>query len=161
MNNGSILKDIGDYKNTLLSTLVSSDEICELLFHKNPYTEDDVTNLIYTQIFPYLYKDETQAEVKTYICMEVDVSEIPTNTVKNMKLILWVYSHKDDMEYSKEDYSGTKVDILADMIERKLRSSDEFGIGKLQLQSVVHFNPSDNYYGKRLIYKIPTFKLSR
>lgn len=160
MSNTSILKDMGSYKNTLLSALINSDDICELLFNKKPYDEDDVENLIYTQIFPYLYIDETQTEVMTYLCFEVDMPRIPTGTVKDMKLIIWAYCHKDTMKYSKKGYSGTKVDILADMVESQLRESDKFGIGKLQLLSCTYFSPNSKYYGKQLVYNMPDFKIS-
>lgn len=160
MSNTSILKDMGSYKNTLLSALINSDDICELLFNKKPYDEDDVENLIYTQIFPYLYIDETQTEVMTYLCFEVDMQRIPTGTVKDMKLIIWAYCHKDTMKYSKKGYSGTKVDILADMVESQLRESDKFGIGKLQLLSCTYFSPNSKYYGKQLVYNMPDFKIS-
>lgn len=131
------------------------------MFNKKSYTEDDVESLIYSQIFPYLYTDETQTEVLPYLCIEVDIPRIPTNTVKDMKLIVWAYCHKEGMRYSKKGYIGTKVDILADMIERQLRESDKFGIGKLQLQSVSYFFPSNKYYGKQLIYNMPDFKISK
>lgn len=160
MSNTSILKDMGSYKNTLLSALINSDDICELLFNKKPYGEDDVENLVYTQIFPYLYIDETQTEVMTYLCFEVDMPRIPTGTVKDMKLIIWAYCHKDTMKYSKKGYSGTKVDILADMVESQLRESDKFGIGKLQLLSCTYFSPNSKYYGKQLVYNMPDFKIS-
>lgn len=159
MADGSILKDMGSYKNKIVSAFVNSDEICELLFNKEPYTEEDVENLIYSQVFPYLYVDETQTEVKSYICFEVDVPKIPTGTVKDMKLIVWAYSHKDGMRYSKKGYSGTKVDILVDMIEKQLRESDEFGIGKPQLLSCTYFIPNSKYYGKQMIYNMPDFKM--
>ena len=159
MGNTSILKDMGSYKNTLLSALINSDDICELLFNKKPYSEDDVENLVYTQIFPYLYINETQTEVMTYLCFEVDVPRIPTGTVKDMKLIIWAYCHKDTMKYSKKGYSGTKVDILADMVESQLRESDKFGIGKLQLLSCTYFSPNSKYYGKQLVYNMPDFKI--
>lgn len=159
MSNTSILKDMGSYKNTLLSALINSDDICELLFNKKPYSEDDVENLVYTQIFPYLYIDDTQTEVMTYLCFEVDVPRTPTGTVKDMKLIIWAYCHKDTMKYSKKGYSGTKVDILADMVESQLRESDKFGIGKLQLLSCTYFSPNSKYYGKQLVYNMPDFKV--
>ncbi len=135
----SILKDMGKYKNTLLTAFVSSNDICELMLNKKSYTEDDVDNLIYTQIFPYLYTDETQTEVLPYLCVEVDVPGVPTGIIKDMKLIVWAYCHKDGMKYFKKGYSGTKADILADMAERQLRESDKFGIGKLQLTWVPDF----------------------
>lgn len=159
MNNISVLKDIGSYKNSLLSAFINSSEICELLFDKKPHTEEDVENLIYTQVFPYLYIDETQTEVLTYLCFEVDVPRIPTGTIKDVKLIIWAYCHKDAMKYSKKGYSGTKADILADMVESCLRESDKFGIGKLQLLSCTHFSPNNKYYGKQLIYNMPDFKI--
>lgn len=158
---GSILKDMGKYKNTLISALISSDDICELMFNKKTYTEEDVDNLIYTQIFPYLYTDETQTEVLPYLCIDVDVQRIPTGTIKDMRLFVWCYCHKEGMKYSKKGYSGTKVDILADMVERQLRESDEFGIGKLQLVSCTHFFPHNKYYGKQLVYSMPDFKISK
>ena len=135
MRESSILKDMGSYKNTLLSYFINSEEICELMFNKKPYTEEDVDNLIYSQIFPYLYVDDTQDEVLSYLCLEVSVPRIPTGTIKDMKLIIWAYCHKDGMKYSKKGYYGTKADILADMVERVLRDSNKFGIGKLQLMS--------------------------
>ena len=159
MSEDSILKDIGSYKNKLLSAFVTSDDICELLFNKKPYTEEDADNLIYSQVFPYLYVDETQTDVKAYICCEVDIPRLPTGTIKDMKLIIWTYCHKEGMKYSKKGYVGTKVDILADMIECQLRDSDKFGIGKLELQSVTYFFPNNKYYGKQMIYNMPDFKL--
>ena len=159
MNSTSILKDMGSYKNTILSIFINSSEICELLFNKKLYTDEDVEDLVYTQIFPYLYIDETQTEVLTYLCFEVDIPRVPTGTIKDMKLIVWAYCHKDTMKYSKRGYSGTKVDILADMVESQLRESDKFGIGKLQLLSCNYFSPNNKYYGKQLVYNMPDFKI--
>ena len=159
MSEYSILKDMGAYKNKIVSTLINCDAICELLLDKNNYAEEEVEELIYSQVFPYLYVDETQTEVKTYICCEIDIQRVPTNTVKDMKVILWVYSHRDGMKYSKKGYLGTKVDILVDMIEEQLRESNKFGIGKLELTSCTYFIPNNKYYGKQLIFNMPDFKV--
>lgn len=97
----------------------------------------------------------------SYICVEVDAPIIPTNTIKNMEVYIWSYCHKRHMKYSKKGYSGTRVDILSDMIERQLRTSDKFGIGKLQLKSVQRFSPNKEYYGRQMIYHIPDFKIGR
>lgn len=146
-----------------MTAFQNSEDICELLFNKQPYTRDDIKNLPYTQIFPYLYVDDTQTKVLSYICVEVDMPRKPTNTIKNMKIYVWAYCHKSkgNMKYFKKGYIGTKADILADMIERLLRESNKFGIGKLQLDSVEHFFPNSKYYGRQLIYSIPDFKIGR
>lgn len=164
MAESTVLKDIGSCKQKLLTAFVNSDEICELLFNKQPYTEDDVENLMYTQVFPYLYTDETQTETLTYLCFEVDIppsstGKVSSSTIKDMKMIIFAYCHKDIMRYSKKGYYGTRVDILADMVERQLRDSYDFGIGKPELISVTNFFPNNKYYGRQLVYNVPEFKI--
>lgn len=159
----SVLNDIGAYKDTLLEMLLSNNGICETLLEKN-YSNDDKLNLIYTQVFPYLYVDDTQTEVLPYICVEVDIPVVPTGTIKNMKLIVWAYSHKDCMRYSYNGYCGTRADILSDMIDRQISdptSCHEYGIGKPTLTSVTHFFPQNKYYGRQMTYTIPDFKVKK
>ena len=159
MAEGTVLKDIGSCKQKLLTAFVNNDEICELLFNKKPYTEDDVENLVYTQIFPYLYTDETQTETLAYLCFEIDIPKCSSGTIKDLKIVIWAYCHKDTMRYSKKGYYGTKVDILADMVEKLIRDSYDFGIGKPELISVTNFFPNNKYYGRQLIYNVPEFKI--
>lgn len=159
MAEGTVLKDIGSCKQRLLTAVVNDDDICGLLLDKKSYTEDDVDGLMYTQIFPYLYTDETQTETLTYLCFEVDVPRFSSGTVKDLKMIVLAYCHKGIMKYSKKGYYGTRVDILADMVERKLRDSYDFGIGKPELVSVTNFFPNNKYYGRQLVYNIPEFKI--
>lgn len=158
---GTILKDIGLYKSRIISTLLNSTDICEALLSKEQFTEEDIDSLHYTQVFPYLYIDEAQTEVLPYICVEVNVPSVPTRTVKDMSVIIFVYSHKKCMKYSKKGFIGTRVDIISDLVERQLRDMDNLGIGKLQLKSVTHLFPSNMYYGRQMIFNIPDFKVKR
>ena len=164
MIESSVLKDIGYCKQLLYSSFINDTDICELLFNKQSYTDDDIENLFYSQIFPYLYVDETQDNTLTYLCYELDIppsNEKSSSAIKNMKIIVLAYCHKDIMQYSKQGYYGTRVDILADMVERKLRNSYDFGIGKPELVSVTNYFPNNKYYGRKLIYNIPFFKVKR
>lgn len=154
-----VLKDIGVYKNRLVSAILNSNNIIQLLLNKDTYSDEEVDDLMYTQIFPYLYVDGTQIEVLSYLCLEVNVPRIPTTTIKDIQIIIWAYCHKDCMKYSKKGFLGTRTDILADMVERELRDSDRFGIGKLRLTSVSHFFPNNKYYGREMRFTIPDFKV--
>lgn len=155
------LKDVGIYKNRILSIILNSEDIAELLLGKGYDKETVDDKLLYKYVFPYLYINETQTEVKSYICMEVNVPHVSNNFYKDMKIVLWCYSHKDGMRYSKKDYLGTKSDILADMIDRRLNSSKDFGIGRLKLDSETHIIPSNNYYGRQLIYTCTEFNIDK
>ena len=156
---GSILRDIGLYKNNIIIAFQNSKDICDLLFNDNSYAQSDVKNLPYKKIFPYLYVDETQTETSSFIQVEIDIPRIPTNTIKDMKVIIWAYCHKNIIQY--KGYNGTRVDILSDMIEQTLRDSNKFGIGKLKLESASYFFPNKVYYGRQLIYSMPDFKIGR
>ena len=69
MDNSSVLKDIGIYKNNIILSFTNSNDICDLMmFGKDSYTNEDVENLIYTQIYPYLYVDDTQ-KMFYHICV--------------------------------------------------------------------------------------------
>lgn len=157
--NKTMLKDIGLYKNRLISSLLKNSDICDAIVMKDSYNETDIDNLTYTQVFPYLYVDDTQKEVLPYMCIEVNIPRIPTNTIKDVQVIMWVYSHKECMRYSKKGYLGTRVDILSDMITKELMDSDKFGIGKLTLQSVRYIFPNNKYYGRELIFNTSDFKI--
>ena len=163
------LKDIGVYKNRLLTTIMSSEDVCELILGKgydkkvvkdasgNVLSVDE--QLIYNHIFPYLYVDETQTEVKTYICLEVSVPKTHDFTYKDMEVDIWCYCHKDIMKYSKKGFLGTRSDILADMVDRLLNSSNNYGIGRLKLQSCVPINISKTHYGRHLRYSCAEFNI--
>lgn len=154
----SVLKDMGSYKNDLIENLITSLDILELMLGDG-YTQEDVDDIIYNQIFPYLYVDDTQTKVKSYLCIEVDIPIIPSGTIKDVQVTIWAYCHKNCMKYIRKNYIGTRADILADMVERKIREFDHMGIGEMHLDSVKYFFPNTKYYGKQLIFKIPDFKI--
>ena len=83
----SILNDIGLYKTRLISTFINSPDICRLLLEKDSYTQDEADSLLYTRIFPYLHIN-TQADMNACLCFEVDVPQIPTGMIKDMKIIV-------------------------------------------------------------------------
>lgn len=163
MSEGSILKDIGSCKQKLYTSFINDSDICELLLNKQLYTDDERENLFYNQIFPYLYAEDSQNEALTYLCYEIDIPALNDKTlgrtIKNMKMIILAYCHKDIMRYAKNGHCGTRADILADMIEGKLRNSYDFGIGKPELISVTNFFSNNKYYGKQLVYNVPEFKI--
>jgi len=165
---GVVLKDIGLLKNRILPLLLNSNDIMEILLGKG-YTQEQVWGndeshedygIVYKQIFPYLYIAETQTEVLSYLCFEVDVPRIPTGTIKDMKIIIWAYCHKKCMRFSMKDYLGTRADILADAAERALNETQKLGIGKLHLDSATYLSSSNKqFYGRQLIFTVPDFKV--
>lgn len=152
----TMLRDLGSYKNSIITVLKKNSDLMECLLGNN-YTDEQVDEIVYKQIYPYLYADETLTETKSYIGIELDPSG-QTGTIKDSKLIIWVYCHKATMKYSKNGYTGTRADILSDMVDRTIREMD-LGIGKPQFLSAKYFFPMAEYYGRALLYNIPDFKV--
>lgn len=155
------LKDIGVYKNRLLTTIMKSEDICELILGKGFDKTDIDEQLIYKHVFPYLYVDDTQTTTETYICVEVSVPRTHNFTYKDMQVDIWCYCHKNIMKYSKKGYLGTRADIVSDMIDRLLNSSNDYGLGRLKLQSSVPLNISKAHYGRHLIYTCAEFNIEK
>ena len=156
-----VLKDIGLCKNRILSALLNSPDFCELMLRTTDYTEEDIDNMLYTQVFPYLFVNDTQTEIMPYTCVEVDIPRVPTGTIKDMKIIIWCYAHKDCMKCKKDGYLGTRPDMLCDVIECILRDSYDYGIGKVELDSVDKIYPNKQYYGRQMIFNVPDFKFKK
>lgn len=153
-----MLKDIGSDKTRMIKAFLDNKDLMECLLGEN-YTEAQFGNVVYDQIFPYLYVTETQTATKSYVCFETD-PERESNTIQTSPIEIWVYCHKDIMKCEKEGYLGTRADILADMVERSVRDLD-LGIGKLNFVKAPHFFPSSQYYGRRMFFKVSDFKYKK
>lgn len=163
-----VLKDIGLLKNRILPLLLNSSDIMEILLGEG-YTQEQVwgadgntgdSGVLFKQVFPYLYMNEVPSDVPSYLCFEVDIPRMPSNTIKEMKLMIWACCHTSQMRLTKTDYAGTRADILTDAVERELRGSLNCGIGNLSLDSVTYLSPANSqYYGKQMIFTFPDFKV--
>ena len=155
------LKDIGVYKNRLLTTIMRSEDVCELILGKDYDKVEVDEKLMYEYIFPYLYVDDTQTETKTYVCIEVSVPRTMDFTYKAMQSDVWCYCQKGIMKYSKKGYLGTRADILSDMIDRLLNSSNNYGLGRLKLKSCGPLNISKTHYGRHMVYTCAEFNIEK
>lgn len=152
------LKDIGEYKAKLLNMISDNEDIGELILGEK-YDKDNSDEMLYENLFPFLFVQDVQTVTKSYLCIEVDVPRTIDFTFKDMKVIVWCYCHKDIIKYNKRGYKGTRVDILSDMVDRMLNSSNKFGLGRLHLQSATYFSPALKFYGRQLIYNCSEFNI--
>lgn len=141
-------------------TIITSSQLDAILNSSNINRESLLLTFLYIKC--YLYMDETQTEVMSYICVETTIPRVPTGTIKNVKLTIWAISHKECMKFHYPGYAGDRVDILSDMIDRIISSEDNcrtFGIGKPELTGIEYLFPQNKYYGRQMIYNIPDFKV--
>ena len=75
---------------------------------------------------------------------------------------MYVIVHRDILDdYYKEGYDGDRADALSQMIENTLindeETSNSFGIGKLNLDSVNIYNAT-RFYGCIMNFSVPNFR---
>ncbi len=167
----SVLRDLPLIKSDVISALLANPDICTILMDRKIVSDSglvaadpdiDDEKLVYKNIWPYLYIDDTQTEAQSYICVESALSGMGSRTIKNIELTIWVQCHRDIMEYTHKGYLGTRIDILTDMVEQTLRehiSNKRVGIGHFEIRSARHFFPHNKYYGRELILTVPEFNV--
>jgi hypothetical protein len=156
------IKDLGTILSKVISAFKHSEEIRDVLFGSQVDESDfDLQRAYEDCIWDCLYVKGIQTEAKTYICADTVAFSIGSN-IKTIKLVIQVFCEKSLLKYSKKGYVGNRPTILAEIIEEILISDENFsrnfGIGKLELNSVDIFTNGENHYGKTMEFIIKNFR---
>ena len=160
--------------NTLLDALVEypakaiqkigTDQTVVSLLTNDPAIDmesDEADEVFEKYIFDYEYVDSTTSEAAAYICVEADLANIPTATIKDMRLYVRVVCHKNFMGIDPAKFKGiigNRRDNLTRYVDSLLNGSDVFGIGKLHLLSCRAAPAPTGFAARELAYKVADFK---
>ncbi len=144
-----------DYKNQLMKDICCNERIVNLVTDK-PDSRVPNHTLAYSQIFPYEYIPETVDNGQTFICFDVDILDVESKTFYVPVLYVWIFSHKSKMRLSE---GGIRVDRIASELDKVLNGNRDYGLGKLNLQSVTRFSPIVDYQGRVLTYIAKDFNM--
>lgn len=146
------MKDFFDYKNRFMKDLLTTPEIVKLI---DPTIDiEDARELAYTQIMPSEFYPETIEKGKVYVCFDVDVNKVYSQTLYSLTLNIWIFVHKSLMRLPE---GGVRSDQLCYEIDKKINGSLFYGLGKLDLVSAKRFAPMSDYCGKALVYQTDEF----
>ncbi len=147
------LEEFYDYKNQLVSDIISNPEIVRLL-NDNDEVLTSPEELIYTQIFPYEYVPETIEHGQTFVCCDVDVQRSLNKTFLSPVLYIWIFTHKSKLRLTE---GGVRVDRIASEISKTINGSRYYGLGELNMYSSKRFAPINDYQGKVLTFHMTEF----
>lgn len=126
---------VSDWKQQILSDLQNDEMILNVLGVDNEEIED---GLMYKRFFPFSYIYETQTEVKTYICVEISINR--TNDVRFRNdlyvrplITFRIIGHQDDMKVTTMPTYKTKLDYIAELIDKKYNGKSINGSHELYL----------------------------
>ncbi len=158
------LSELGAYKHKVAAIFANDPDIIDVLLGKVDEDADTDEMLLGDDedscghIYEYEYVDDTNETTDTYLCVETVMVKAPTDTAYRVYLYVFAYCHKKIMQnYKKEGRVGTRVDILAENVDRLLNSNKDFGIGRLRLVSADVYKPNNSYYGRFLCYEAVDF----
>jgi len=155
---------LGKAKDIIIKMFEDDENIRLLLLGSNNINQD----LKDKRIFDSLVINLTDDMVKTYITMDTYIVDADTK-INCIAIVIQVISHLENIpllinekqKFYSEGFYGNRIDVLMDLIMRKLRGNKEFGIGNLELKprsTMRIIQPTVNHYGKEIIFYMYDFK---
>ena len=152
----------GKFKEEINTALYKSAEIKELLIgDTSGMSSSKIRTEFQKYVKSHLFIDDTITETKTFIFYDILIPHA-YSSIKECKVVMYVICHLDILDnYAKDGYYGNRADILSQMIENVLindfEKSNNFGIGRLKLDSVSPYN-SKHFYGCIMEFDVPNFR---
>jgi hypothetical protein len=167
----SKLKEITEYKNKILDSLTTNQNIVRALTYNNKdflneisdydnsnqpnISDEDAKNLIYTQIFPYTKIDGLVDKVESFITLSFKGYKMVNNAYKCGFLYFYVFTNIKNM---RTDY-GLRTDYIISEIDEMMNKSRILGIGRLRFYDMSDFDITTNneYLGGYIGYEVIDF----
>ena len=148
------LEDFYDYKNQFMGDIITNEAIVRLIDDNTSI--EDAASLIYSQVFPYEYIDETVQEGKTFVCVDVDVQKSQQGSTYLFPIIyVWVFTHKSLLRLPNG--GGVRTDRLVSEIAKAINGSRQYGLGELDLYAVKRYAPMTDFQGKVMTFYAKEF----
>lgn len=144
---------------------IGTDKTVVSLLVNDPFIDmesDKADGVFDKYLFDYGYVDSTTEEAVAYVCVEADLANIPTATIKDLRLYVKVVCHKAFMDIDPSKFKGmigNRRDNITRYIDALLNGSDVFGIGELKLTSCRAVPAPTGFAARELTYKISDFKV--
>ena len=153
------------YKHEVVQLLSGDHDFMKLL---NAEHADDC-------IFDYDFTDETTADEKTFVVVDIGVEEIRKEIFTDFSLYLYIFTSKNLVRLSDTsvptaeqafemgyvaDTSANRIDVLCEAADRILCGTELAGIGNVIPAAKDHlcaYRPNPKYYGKCLKYNITNY----
>jgi hypothetical protein len=154
----SRLSEISTYKNTILSKLIQNENIVKAIGNINSdfLNTSAISNpreLLFNNIYPFLYVPDSQEEQKCYITIKFKF-KYSGNMYKVGNVCFYVFAHQD---IQKTDYPWIRTDYVLNEIETLFNETRDLGIGELQFDDMDDIKVSSSHCGSYISYKNLSF----
>lgn len=149
MSNSSI---IGKAKNKIIKEFIKDKEIIEAINSSNVVSAEKLKG---THIFDYHQNPNTINTVETFITVQVHIPQsfYSDNIFVSPTIEIWIISHEQHMLVDNiPKITENRNDYLSKLIDNKLNGRNDFGIGKLSLQSNIEGSYQQDYVYRKMVF---------
>lgn len=171
---------VGAYKEKLLDELkLDPDFQVALLGHtlntSSAKEKDFVLREAFEDcVFDHAFVPNTETEEQIFVCMEVTCPYADAVTWKDLYIYVYVFTPKKLVKWNtcsemktktyleERGYIGNKIDMVVDIIDRKINGYSGLALGSIRLaprDGMQIFSYVDGHYGKQLTYTATDFNL--
>lgn len=149
------LEDFYDYKNQLMSDILTNETLVSLISDVDEegvprFTLENARELAYEYVFPFEFVAETIFDGRTFIMFDVDIRTAPNKTFYVPTIHVWVFAHRSRLRLP--DGGGVRTDAICSELCKTINGSRQYGLGELNLHSVERFAPATDYNGKCMTF---------
>lgn len=156
----SRFQDLSKDKVTIMSRLITSQNICKAVYYNDgnfldqPDIVDPASVLIYKNLFPYRFIPEPDKNENTYITLSFRRYRPIDSSFKSGYIYIYVFTHKDLIQ---TDYGVLRYDYIVSEIDKLMNMQRGIGMGKAEFSEMDEFIVNEQYLGIYLCYKLYEF----
>lgn len=154
---------LNENNSVILDKIISNDNLCKLLKYtdKDPLTQpvmDKPIELIYNNIYPYLYIPNVDNEAKSFITFnfrKIEKEDEKSIYIRISDIVFNVICHQSLQMISE----GSRVYAIMDELDKVFNNQYIKGIGKLRFDGSDMTMANDLFTGYYLRYKNSNFSM--
>lgn len=161
----SRFSELSSYKNNIMMQLLTNENLMKAITNNQSdflnydlpvEFQEDITKLLFTQIFPYKQVQSKITDTKSYITMAF-VNFRPENNstqIKNGMIYFYVVVHNSLLRTDE----GLRYDYIVSQIDKTINGLRGISIGRVNLSEESDMPIDENYMGSYIAYKITDFQ---
>ena len=154
-----------DYNQRICNKILASKEIMALIANDPNLDLDSPDAAEWEEhVIDHAWVDDTVQKAGAFITVDVDVTDMSSGTIKDMRVYVEVLVSKNYMSLTPSLFKGMKGnrrDNLVRYIDKLLNGSYEFGIGRLDATNIRTVTTANKFSGKLITYMVADFARNR
>lgn len=154
-----------DYNQRICNKILSSQAVMALIANDPDLDLDSPSSAEWEEhVIDHAWVDDTVQEAGAFVTVDVDVTDMSSGTIKDMRVYVEVLVSKNYMHLTPTLFKGVKGnrrDNIVRQIDLLLNGSYEFGIGRLDASNIRTVTTANKFSGKLITYVVSDFARAR